>query len=155
MFWKKAAGLFSCPGSSGRDWGRGRDRLYIEVGKPPGGGERRGVARLSSVCKAYDAGEYKVLAIVRYQDKDYYSKIYTIKINPAEMTEEYDFTVDIIEYSNEYTGLTGYQFSIDVQQHFLNNQIVWFVRDDTGTSRRQTGFTFNFQPTEIKNYVIN
>ena len=102
----------------------------------------------------YDAGEYKVLAIVRYQDKDYYSKIYTIKINPAEMTEEYDFTVDIIEYSNEYTGLTGYQFSIDVQQHFLNNQIVWFVRDDTGTSRRQTGFTFNFQPTEIKNYVI-
>lgn len=102
----------------------------------------------------YSIGEYKVFAIVRYNSENYYSEIFTITINPAQVEESHTFTINMEQYENDYTGLTGYEFSIDAEDYFLSDQIVWFVRDDGGSRRSQTGFTFNFQPTEIKNYVI-
>ena len=102
----------------------------------------------------YSAGQYKVFAIVRYNSENYYSEIFTITINPAQVEESHTFTINMEQYENDYTGLTGYEFSIDAEDYFLSDQIVWFVRDDSGSRRSQTGFTFDFQPTEIKNYVI-
>lgn len=107
------------------------------------------------ISTQFGIGEYKIFAVVEYNSKNYYSEITTIKINPETLDEDKNFEITVVEYTNRYTGLTAYRFSINANNYFLNDQIVWFVRDDNNGSRRaQVGFTFDFQPTEVRNYVI-
>lgn len=107
----------------------------------------------------YSIGEYKVFAIVRYNSENYYSEIFTITINPAQVEESHTFTINIEQYENDYTGLTGYEFSIDAKNYFKNKDIIWVVsiQDNSiiGVVRRQVGYTFNFQPTRAENYLVS
>ena len=100
---------------------------------------------------AVSSGTYKIFAKLSTSDgQEFISNIITIKINPEEKAPPTTFDIQVEKYDNRETGVEGFKFSIDLQDYYNEDNIVWFVEGQT----QGKGKEIIFNPTIANSYKV-
>lgn len=108
-------------------------------------------SRYTFITTEHGIGEFKVFAVVSYENTNYFSQLYTIKINPREVQQGQVFNITYTEYVSENTGLTAYRCSVDAEEYYESEDVIWSVNG----IQYANGLTFNFEPTQAQEYIIS
>ena len=95
-------------------------------------------------------GAYKVFAQATIGTQIVTSEIFNIIINPKAATISKQFTIIASPYSNLSTNVQAFDCSIDTQNYYEDDQIVWLVN---GTMYAQ-GSHIKFEPSLAGEYII-
>ncbi len=97
----------------------------------------------------YSAGNYSVFARIIIENQEYVSNVISIKLNPKERTAP-TLEIQVEKYSNKSTGVEGFKFSVDLQDYYKPENIVWLIEGQT----QGTGSEIVFNPTIANDYKV-
>ncbi len=96
-------------------------------------------------------GTYKIFAQATTIDNIVVtSEVYEIVINPKVVTEEKEFTIVTKTYSNASTNVQAFDCTIDTQNYYDEDEIVWLVNG----SMYALGSHIKFEPSLAGEYII-
>ena len=98
----------------------------------------------------YSAGNYNIFARLTTIDKnEYVSNVISIKLNPKERTAP-TLEIQVEKFNNNSTGVEGFKFSVDLQDYYNPENIVWLIEGQT----QGTGNEITFSPTVANDYKV-
>ena len=95
------------------------------------------------------AGNYSIFARLIINNQEFVSNIINIKINPEEKTAP-TLEIKVEKFDNRETGVEGFKFSVDLQDYYKPENIVWLIEGQT----QGTGSEITFNPTIANAYKI-
>ncbi len=99
---------------------------------------------------ANTVGKYKIIAKIIYRNISQFSEIISFEIKPQEVSEEIQFTITATEYSNNSTNVSGFNCTIDTEEYYNDQDVIWYV----GEKPFALGSDVDFSPIYAGEYVI-
>ena len=97
----------------------------------------------------YSAGNYNIFARLIIDENEYVSNVISIKLNPKERTAP-TLEIQVEKFNNNSTGVEGFKFSVDLQDYYNPENIVWLIEGQT----QGTGNEITFSPTVANDYKV-
>ena len=97
----------------------------------------------------YSAGNYNIFARLIIDENEYVSNVISIKLNPKERTAP-TLEIQVEKFNNNSTGVEGFKFSVDLQDYYNPENIVWLIEGQT----QGTGNEITFRPTVANDYKV-
>ncbi len=102
---------------------------------------------------SYKTGTYVIFAQLETVESKQVarSQAYEIILSTKAIEEEKTFTITYKEFNNSMTNITAYECTVDTEDYFIEDNIIWSVDG----IQYAIGSSFTFEPEEANEYTIS